>query len=125
MVARHYQALRIIGTIYKVLGVIAAVLTILLVIGFCGVSVLGGSLLSNIESTYGYGGGPSFGGALGGILGGLIGSIVLIIYGGGIAVTLYAFGEGVYLLLALEENTRATAQLLQQQLGSKSSPPTA
>ncbi len=125
MVAKHYQALRTIGTIYKVLGVIAGVLTILLVLGFCGFSVLGGSLMSSLRNSYGYGGGPSFGGAFGGLVGGLIGSIVLIIYGGAISVTLYAFGEGVYLLLALEENTRATAQLLQQQLGSKSSPPTA
>jgi hypothetical protein len=120
MVAKQYQALRTIGTIYKVLGIIAGVLTILLVLGFCGFSVLGGASLSSLGSRYGS---PSFGSLFGGLLGGVIGGIFIIIYGGAISLTLYAAGELVYLLLALEENTRATAQLLQQQSGGKLSPP--
>ncbi len=121
MVAKQYQALRTIGTIYKVFGIIAGVLTILLVLGFCGFSVLGGASLSGLGRSYG--GGSSFGGLFGGLLSGVIGSVFLIIYGGAVSLTLYAAGEGVYLLLALEENTRATAQLLQQQLGGRATPP--
>jgi hypothetical protein len=41
---------------------------------------------------------------------------LMIILGGGIyAVTTYALGEAVYLLIALEENTRRTALLLHSQ----------
>ncbi len=120
MVSKHYQALRTIGTIYKILGVIAGVVTILLVLGFCGTSVLGGGFLGSLESSYGRGSGA---GPIVGILTGLLGSVVIIIYGGATSVTLYAAGELVYLILALEENTRATAQFLQQQIGGRQSPP--
>ena len=120
MVSKQYQALRTIGTIYKVLGIIAGVLTILLVLGFCGFSTLGGGILDSLGSSYGRSSGA---GPIVGFVSGVIGSIVLIIYGGAISVTLYAAGELVYLILALEENTRATAQLLQQQLSGRASPP--
>lgn len=107
---KRFTALRIIGTIYKVLGLIIASITILGALGLCGVSVLGGGILENLlgqagESARG-------GGLLGGLLGGFILALGLLIYGGGAALTLYAFGEGVYLLLALEENTRAAAEYL-------------
>lgn len=120
MVAKHYQALRTIGSIYKVLGIIAGVLTILLVLGFCGFSTLGGGILSSFGDRYGSGLGA---GPIVGFISGVIGSIVIIIYGGAISVTLYAAGELVYLILALEENTRATAALLQQQISGRVSPP--
>jgi hypothetical protein len=42
---------------------------------------------------------------------------VMIIYGGSIALTLYAMGEGIYLMLAVEENTRMTAMALQDRSG--------
>lgn len=44
-----------------------------------------------------------------GFLGGILFSVFAIIYGGLISMTLFAFGEGVYLLILLEENTRKTA----------------
>ena len=116
---KHYQALRVIGTIYKVLGGIVGVITILLVLGICATSVLGGAAMDTLGREFG--GDTGFAGLFGGLLGGLIGGVLAIIYGGGLAVTLYAAGEGVYLLLALEENTRATVMLLQQQTGSRSS----
>lgn len=110
---KRYKALRIIGTIYKVVGVIAGVITILIALSLCATSVLGGTAIGSFGREFG--GDTGFAGLFSGLLGGLILSIVAIIYGGGLAVTLYAAGEGVYLLLALEENTRATAMLLQQQ----------
>jgi hypothetical protein len=86
-----------------------AVITILVILGFCGTSLLGGSALGSLDND------TRVAGLLGGVFGALILSIVALIYGGGLAITLYAAGEGVYLLLALEENTRTTASLLQRQ----------
>jgi hypothetical protein len=109
----RYRALRIIGTVYKILGGIAGVVTALLVIAICASSVLGGAALGSFSREFGEGAGVGsfFTSALGGILI----SLFAILYGGIISVTLYGFGEGIYLLLALEENTRATAQLLRRQ----------
>jgi hypothetical protein len=61
-------------------------------------------------------GGSGGGGLLGGILTGVIGGLLILVYGGAASVTLYAAGEGVYLLLALEENTRQTTLLLRGQI---------
>jgi hypothetical protein len=115
---RRYMALRIVGTIYKVLGAMVAVITVLVILGFCATGLLGGSALGSLDTDSGVAG------LLGGALGALILSIVALIYGGGLAITLYAAGEGVYLLLALEENTRTTASLLQRQSGFSSVPQT-
>lgn len=106
----RFRALRIVGTVYKILGAIAGILTLIAIVGICGTSFLGGAALGNAAQQFGGNGGVAS--LFGGVLGGLIGSLVLIIYGGGIAITLYAFGEGIYLLLALEENTRITAEHL-------------
>ena len=38
--------------------------------------------------------------------------VIILIYGGLGAITLYAIGESIYLALAVEENTRTTALLL-------------
>jgi hypothetical protein len=85
---KHFKVLRIVGTVYKVVGIIIAVVTLLSALGFCGMSVLGG------------------------VVGGVLFSLVIILGGGIYAVTIYALGEAVYLLIALEENTRRTAALL-------------
>ncbi len=110
---KRYMALRTIGTIYKVLGVLVGALTILAVLGICASSVLGGAVADQFGYELGRRG-MGFGGLFGGVFGGLLVSFFAILYGGGMAVTLYALGEGVYLLLALEENTRKTVALLQQ-----------
>jgi len=115
---KRYAALRVIGTIYKVFGGIVGVITILAVLGICATSLLGGAAMGTLGREFG--GDTGFAGLLSGFLGGLIGGVLVIIYGGGLAVTLYAAGEGVYLLLALEENTRATVMLLQRQAGPRS-----
>ncbi len=51
---------------------------------------------------------------LGGAAGGVIAAGLVLIYGAVMTLVLYGAGEGIYLLLALEENTRATALYLQQ-----------
>jgi hypothetical protein len=90
---QQYTALRTIGTIYKVLGVIIGVLTLLIAFG---IGNIGGFAASLRES--------------------FLGILLVLICGGGIALTLYATGEGVFLLIALEENTRMTAIALQRQI---------
>lgn len=110
---KRYKALRTIGTIYKVFGILAGIMTILVTLGLCATSIWGGAALDTFMREYG--GEASVGGMFGGLFGGLLVSVAVILYGGGLAVTMYAAGEGVYLLLALEENTRTTAMLLQGQ----------
>jgi len=110
---KRYRALRIIGAIYKVLGGIVGIITILLALGICATSLLGGAAINNFSRQYG--GNTGVWGLFSGVLGGIIGSILTIISGGTMAITLYATGEGVYLLLAIEENTRASTALLHQQ----------
>ena len=52
---------------------------------------------------------------LSGVVGGVIVAALGLLYGGAIGLTLYAAGDFISLLLALEENTRATANLLRGQ----------
>jgi Na+(H+)/acetate symporter ActP len=113
---KRYTALRIIGTIYKVLGIIAAAITIIVALAFCLISMIGSGSLYNYYPR-------AWSGIFGGILGGLFLGVLVILYGGGMAITFFALGEGVDLLLALEENTRATTILLQSQV-KPPAPPT-
>jgi len=107
---RRYRALRTIGSIYKILGIIIGALTALSILGFCATSLLGvgGAALSRDAPTF-------FGGAFGGAVGTVVFAIFAVLYGGGLSVTMYAFGEGIDLFIALEENTRRTAALLDRQ----------
>lgn len=105
---KRFKALRFMGTLYKILGVINGVATLILAVGICAVSVLGGAGLSDFAGQYGVHGTEILG-ALGGVL---LGGVVLIL-GSLSAISLYALGEGVYLLIAIEENTRAVATRLQ------------
>jgi hypothetical protein len=113
---KKYTALRVIGTIYRVLGIITLFITIIAVIGICGTSVLGGSAMDAISSQYSSSSGNT--GLISGLFGGIIFSIFAIIYGGLMSITLFAFGEGVYLLISLEENTRRTALLIEQRISN-------
>jgi len=61
----------------------------------------------------------AFGGQSTGVLGSLITAGVVILFGGGLAVTLYAASEWIDLFLGLEETTRITAQALQLQAGQE------
>jgi hypothetical protein len=117
-IEKRYKALRTIGTIYKILGIVVGILTIFSVLGFCVISVLGGAALGSLANDPVMSDIPALPGIFSGMVGGIIATIIGIIYGGGMSVTLYAFGEFIYLFLAIEENTRLTNSMLQQ--GSKS-----
>ncbi|MBC8505861.1 MAG: hypothetical protein ISR58_14970 [Anaerolineales bacterium] len=111
---KKHKALRTIGAIYKILGIIAGIVTLLTVIGICAASILGGAALDSLGRElggYGYSS-PSglFSGA--GLVGGLLISLFIILNGGGLALTFYAMGEGISILISLDEKTSDTVELL-------------
>jgi hypothetical protein len=102
----RYRALRTIGAIYRVLGYIVLVLAILAFLAICGLSVVGGTAASSILNRYG---------DVSSVIGGILLSLLALLYGGITAISLIAFGEGIELLIDLEENTRKTAMMLENQ----------
>lgn len=113
---QRYQALRILSTVYKILGIIAAGITLLVILALCATVVLSGSTFSRYSRQMGF---PM----VSGVFGVAFAILVALLYGGGIAITLYAAGEGVNLLLDLESNTRETAELLRKETNSTPPPP--
>jgi hypothetical protein len=118
---QRFHALRTIGSIFRVLGYIALVLTILGALAICGLSVVGGSAMESV--TQQLGGSSTGAGFLGGLFGGLIGGILVLLYGGFISLSIIATGELIYLLIGVEENTRKTNFMIENQM-SRMSPPT-
>ncbi len=103
---RKFRVLRIVATIVKVIAWIVLVVGVL---GGCGTLVLG--LLAGSSGPRG--GGAEFG-PLAGLLGGAVSGLVVIVLALIYFLFLYAYGELIYLLLALEENTRLTAERLKE-----------
>ncbi|MEW6092672.1 MAG: hypothetical protein AB1531_01790 [Chloroflexota bacterium] len=107
---KRYKVLRFIGSLYKVVGIILGIVTIIGALGSCVMSIFSGSMLDILSTNYGYSSGA--GGLLSGLLGGVIFGGMLLLYGGITSTAIYAFGELLYLLIDMEENTRATTILL-------------
>ncbi len=104
-VQKRYPILRALSAICKVLGGIVTALTILGSLGICIAMIAGGTVLGNLERELGT---PLPG--IGGVAGGIIMGLFILLYGGFIAITLYAFGEMVSLFISMEENIRSLAQ---------------
>lgn len=119
---KRYRALRTISVIYKVLGGLLLLLTVLGVIAFCVMAVGGGAAARGIGRELGLNSGIVRGMA-GGLMGGVIGGIGLLIYGGLASVSLFAFGQLIDLLISMEESTRYTYYLMHQQTNRPASPP--
>ena len=100
---KKYRVLRIVATIWKVLAWIVLVVSILGGCGTLALSVLGGSAAARANDLTGLGGG---------LIGGLFAALIAIFLGVLYFVSLYAFAELVDVMLALEENTRMTAEQL-------------
>lgn len=113
---KKFRVLRLIGTIYKILAWIALVGGILFAIGSLIAIILGGGR-AFIPQRY-----QEFvPGALTGVIS-FIGSLLMaVLY----FVMLYGIGEGIFLFLAIEENTRATVHMLQGQQPARSPQQTA
>ncbi len=109
----RFHALRTIGTIFRVVGYIFLVLTILGALAVCGLSAIGGTALESASSELGVS--STGAGLVSGLFGGLLLGLIVILYGGLISLMLVAFGEGIYLLIDVEENTRKTSYLIQNQ----------
>lgn len=107
---RRFTALRIIGTVFKILAWISLIFGIL---GAIGMLILGFTL-SGMEGPLGL--------DLGGPLAGLAMFLVTLIIAAVSFLALYAVGESVYLLLSMEENTRRAAYFIQQQYASSYQP---
>lgn len=103
---RKFGFLKFIGSVYRIAGIIIGVLTILSALASCLMPVLGAASVEQVGEELGL---AVASGALAGVF---LGALVLI-FGGLLAVTLYATGQGIFLFLAIEENTRATALYLQ------------
>jgi nicotinamide riboside transporter PnuC len=98
----RYTALRVIAIIVKIMAWIALIVGLLGAIG----ALFAGFTLSNQ--------GP-LGLNIQGPLAGIAAFVVTLVFAVINFLFLYAVGESIYLFLAIEENTRRTAFLLQQQ----------
>lgn len=118
---RKFRVLRVIGTLWKVLAWIALIGGILAAIGvlLAGILGSGGMILRQFGQAPGMMSGAM--GVISGIAGFIITMIGAVIY----FLMLYALGELVYLLLAIEENTRQSVQLGERESRPEApSPPT-
>ena len=109
---KKYGALRLFGTIYKIMGFSLLGATVLAAIGVIITSLLGSTLFSAMVDQVGNG---ALSGSAPLALLGLLFALGISLYGGIIGVSLVAMGEGLYLLIDIEENTRMTARYLQNQ----------
>ncbi len=101
--ARQFTALRVVGTILKIMAWLFLIVGVLAAIGAL---VFGFALNQRLGIP-----GIDLGGPLAGISGFVVAVIVAIV----IFLLFYAMGEAVYLFLCIEENTRRTAYFVQQQ----------
>ncbi|MGD2040130.1 MAG: hypothetical protein PVH11_04845 [Anaerolineae bacterium] len=99
---RRFTALRIIGTVFKVLAWVVLLVGLLLGI----MALIAGFALSGQLGLIGL--------DIGGPLAGLILFAVMLITAVFGFLLLYAIGEMAYLMLAIEENTRRSAYFVQQ-----------
>lgn len=123
---KRYQALRVIGVVFKVLGALIALLTVLGAVALCAGSMAGGGLARTFLNSQSLGlPGAMLGGAMESAMSvaSAVVGLALALYGAFMAITLYAIGELIGVMLALEENTRATAALLHQHLTPPASTP--
>lgn len=105
----RFNFLRLLSRIFKVLGVLALLITIVLAIGILSATfgslgesdeiTLMSTLINQIPRS-------------GIITAGLTAVLLAILNGSVIAASLFALGEGLLVLLTIEENTRASAMLL-------------
>jgi hypothetical protein len=106
MMDRRFTALRVIGTIFKILAWTSLIFGLLAAIAVLILSILLGGEQGPL--------GLDLGGPLAGIAMFVVTAITTVIA----FLTLYAIGESVYVFLSIEENTRRSAYIAQQQYTS-------
>lgn len=106
---KKYKSLRTIATIFKILGILSLVLTILLALASClFYGIMGASFSSLTGEFSGLTGGES--GVV--VAAGIILGLFILIYGGFSSLMIYGAGELIFVLLDMEQNTRETAELM-------------
>jgi UPF0716 family protein affecting phage T7 exclusion len=112
---KRFQVLRIMGTLWKVLAWITLIVGVLSSLGILLVGILGsgGFVLRYFGQDPGVM--PGAMSAVSGIVGFIAGLVATIIY----FLILFAIGELIFLLLAIEENTRLTADRTEYRAGSR------
>lgn len=107
---RRFMALRVIGTVFKILAWVSLILGLITAVGM----LILGFTLSGQPGLLGLN--------LGGSLAGIAMFVVFLIIAVFSFLILYAIGESVYLFLSIEESARRTAYLTQQQYTSYQAP---
>jgi len=100
---KRFQVLRVIATIFRVLGIVIAAVALVAALITLVMSLAGGQVwgLFGIDANTGF-------------FGGLIAAFLEILLGVLYALIMYGYGELINLLLALEENTHNTVLLLEK-----------
>ncbi|MCX7840218.1 MAG: hypothetical protein N2559_12325 [Anaerolineae bacterium] len=104
---KKFRVLRVVASIWKIIAWLVLVLSVLGGCGALATTLMASSQWSRQSSAFGLG-------ILGGALGGVVMAIGAILLGAFYFISLYAVAELIDVVLALEENTRATVELLKQ-----------
>jgi hypothetical protein len=104
---KKYKALRLVGSVYKIVGYIVLVFSVLSALAVCLSGIFGGPVMNLFTQQLGttLGSDAQTGMAVVGVVMG----IFSLIYGGVVGISLIAAGELVSLLIDMEANTRAAA----------------
>ncbi len=106
---KKFGALRFIGTIFKILGVLIGIIAILGTIFLIAAFSMSGTILNSVLGQYGYQ--AEIGGY--GVIAGVVTGILAFIVGGVWSLSTYGLGELCFVMIAIEENTRGTFSLMQ------------
>jgi len=104
----RYRALRIVATIYRVLGWIVIVVGVL---SSCGFTAL---FTTTTVTGFPMGYGPRAEMMVGGVIGAIITLVMGLIMTALSGITLLAIAEGIYVFLDIEENTREIARRIKE-----------
>lgn len=113
-VEKRFGILRVIGSVWKVLAWVVLAAFLLSGIGVLLASIFGGGMLGQAFGQY-VPQGASWASWAFGAVGGIIALFVFLLLGILYFMMCYAVGDFIYLGLAVEENTRLTAQWMQAQ----------
>ena len=111
----RYRALRIVATIYRILGWIVIVIGVLSSCGFAAFAITAPEWFTGAPMGYGYSRMGTTAGVVGAIIALVIGLAMTALYG----VTLLALGEVIHLFLDIEENTREIAGRIRELPGGR------
>ena len=119
-IERRFGAIRIISTLFKILGTIVLIFSLLFAVSICASGVQLGSQASSLLSDLSQSQNNDLG-FLGPMISiaGLITGFIPALFGASIALILFAVGEGIEVLLEFEENTRLTSNLIEQRFCGK------